>query len=124
MYVLVFILSASLLFSCKKNNEKDNMDIKDGNSLENKAIYEKNIKQDFTIEEIKINDFLRLFTESNFLSLDIMGEANYNWRWGIILRFSYNESNIFTFIPDGPPYSPWVTGEYYIRLVRQPKNMI
>jgi len=110
--IFLFLLIINVLISsCNKKNEKDSILIFEENILlENIIIQE----IDFEPEKIRINDFLESYIKYQFFSLDIMEEADYNWRWGIILIFNYNGNNNFAFIPDGPPYTPWVTGEYII----------
>ena len=67
------------------------------------------------IEILAVNDiFDKRFMENYFWSLDIVKEADYNWRWGYYFNFNYNKENYYAVIPNGPPFDPWVIGYYYL----------
>ncbi|MCL2801677.1 MAG: hypothetical protein FWD28_07975 [Treponema sp.] len=99
MYMIIFILLFVLIISCNKKNANDVTNDVEG--IEN------------IIELLSENDiFDNNFMGNYFWSLDNVGEADYNWHWGFYIHFNIFEGNYYGVIPNGPPFEPWVIGNY------------
>jgi hypothetical protein len=139
VYTIIFIqLLLFLITSCSKNDNKDktnnientvtvtdNEDIIENNIVTENNIYSEwekvNNKYDITEDPNMDNRTLSeeeilliKIIENSFASLHSVGEADYGWIVGLGLRFNFPEKNNYAIIPGGPPFQPWLIGEFRI----------
>jgi len=113
-----------LIISCNKKQANNITENNIDNDIENNEIlnelnidneYYENITELNNSESLSENDkFDRKFMDYYFWSLDIVEEADYNWHRGFYIHFDFSKENNYGVIPNGPPFDPWVIGNYYL----------
>jgi len=125
---LIIVVQFILILTISCSNRNQNND-----KIENIIVYNDNMTNSNThvvVDDINIIDIINIenneqllsegeivfgkFFENYFWSLDIVNEADYNWRFGLFIRFDYPKNNEYVIIPNGSPFDPWVYGNYHI----------
>jgi hypothetical protein len=130
--MIIFLqLHLLLIISCSKNENKGKTNnIENAVTVTDNIVTETNIYSEWekiTNKYDKTEDpnmdnrtlsegdtYLIKFIENRFWSLDTVEEADYGWLVGLGLRFNHPEKDNYAIIPNGPPFEPWLYGDYHL----------